>query len=366
MDDDIDDDADFAAVLEASERSQAIPTASPASNTPGKIQQPKPQALPSRQGTGSILVSSRQKGNSLLNHIRAQPWEYSNITADYVLGATTCALFLSLKYHRIHPEYIYSRIQALGHNYALRILLTLVDINNHEESIKELSKTSLVNNVTVILCWSAAEAGRYVELYKTYENAAPTAIRAHQATSHNEKLMEFITTPRSINKTDAIGLVSNFGSLKAAINARPEEVAMIAGWGEKKVQRWCNTVREPFRVQKAAKRNVVGNRGTSEPSLSRDTSRDDGDEQARVAARLGVGSPSILAQAESIEAEGIRDLEVQGRPALDTEMWEPGQDEEEALIAAAAEEEHTAKARRNKDELSSGIAAALSKLRDNT
>jgi DNA excision repair protein ERCC-1 len=45
-----------------------------------------------------------------------------------VLGATTCALFLSLRYHRLHPEYIYNRIQKLGKEYNLRILLVMVDI----------------------------------------------------------------------------------------------------------------------------------------------------------------------------------------------------------------------------------------------
>lgn len=140
----------------------------------------------------------------------------------------------------------------MAHKYNLRILLTMVDIHNHEDSLKELSKTSLINNLTLILCWSAQEAARYLELFKSYEHAAPTSIRAHQATSYRDKLVEFITVPRSINKTDAVGIVSAFGSIRAAVNARPEEIGAITGWGEKKVQRWCETVRQPFRVRKAA------------------------------------------------------------------------------------------------------------------
>lgn len=178
-----------------------------------------------------------------------------------MLGQTTCALFLSLKYHRLHPEYIYGRIRALGGKYRLRILLAMVDIGNHEEALRELAKTSVVNNLTLVLCWSASEAAHYLELYKSYEHASPTSIRAHQATSYSEKLIEFITVPRSINKTDAVGLVSAFGSVRAAVNARPEEIAGIAGWGEKKVQRWCGTVREPFRVRKTAKRGIQGGAG---------------------------------------------------------------------------------------------------------
>ena len=99
-----------------------------------------------------------------------------------MLGLTTCALFLSLKYHKLHPEYIYNRIKGLQGKYNLRIVLVMVDVQNHEESLKELSKTSLINNVTLILCWSAAEGGRYLELFKTYEHAAPTSIKQHQST----------------------------------------------------------------------------------------------------------------------------------------------------------------------------------------
>ena len=221
------------------------------------VVQPKPQALTKRTGPGSIIVSPRQKGNPVLTSIKSVPWEYGDIPADYVLGLTTCALFLSLKYHRLHPEYIYTRIKALQGKYNLRIVLVMVDIQNHEESLRELSKTSLINNVTLILCWSSLEGGRYLELFKTYENAAPTTIKSHQSNSYADRMIDFITKPRSINKTDAVSLVSQFGTLMTAVNARHEDVSGIAGWGEKKVQRWCAAVREPFRIQRAARRGIV-------------------------------------------------------------------------------------------------------------
>ena len=196
-----------------------------------KVQQPKPQALPNRQTQSSIIVAPKQKGNPVLNAIRAVPWEYGDIVPDFVMGNTTCGLFLSLKYHRLHPEYIYGRIKELGHKYNLRVLLVLVDIEAHEESLKELTKTSLVNNLTIILSWSAAEVGRYLELYKGFENAPPTAIQSYQATSYQERVKEFITVPRSVNKSNALSLLDEFGSLRNAVNAAPEEVAAIMGWG---------------------------------------------------------------------------------------------------------------------------------------
>lgn len=53
-----------------------------------------------------ILVNEVQKGNPLLQHLRCVPWRFtSSISADYVMS-TTCALFVTVKYHHRHPKVI--------------------------------------------------------------------------------------------------------------------------------------------------------------------------------------------------------------------------------------------------------------------
>ncbi|KAL8745996.1 MAG: hypothetical protein Q9190_001922 [Brigantiaea leucoxantha] len=380
MEDDYGDVTDFAAAVEAAVEQ---PAPSGPANGPKKIQQPTPQALPNRGAPSSILVSARQKGNPVLNGIRSLPWEYGDIPADFGLGATTCALFLSLKYHRLHPEYIYNRIRNLGHRYNLRVLLTMVDIQNHEEPLKELSKTSMVNNLTLILCWSAQEAGRYLELYKSYEHASPTAIRAHQSTSYRDKLIEFVTVPRSINQTDATSLISAFGSVKAAVNASPEEIGMIPGWGEKKVQRWYGAVSEPFRVEKAAKRGVGLHRGESSATMQRQDSlfEEPSDEVVShegttlVPTTTSPLPPSTTKKPNSPGTDGNMEKQPSKRPAREARTWLPGEDEEEALFLAAAEEEgampnsradysRKENAQAPESALNAGMAAALAKLRE--
>ncbi|ORY61366.1 restriction endonuclease type II-like protein [Pseudomassariella vexata] len=345
---------------------QRLDKAPPASNAWGpKVVQPTPQALPQRSSGSSILVSPRQKGNPVLASLKSVPWEYSDIPADYGLGLTTCALFLSLKYHRLHPEYIYTRIRNLQGKYNLRIVLTMVDIPNHEDSLRELSKTSLVNNVTVILCWSAAEAAHYLELYKSYEHANFAAIKGQQATSYTEKLVEFVTVPRGINKADAISLVSAFGSIKNAVNADPEAVAVIGGWGEKKVKRWCSVVEEPFRTQQASKRRLITNESIA---------LDEAIPLSRVPLR---DMPTLSASASRDSATPQPQLkEKPQRKPRQPQTWDP-LDDEEAMIAHAIEEsKKTAtqekaaaattreKGAPNEEQLSDGIAAALAKLRD--
>jgi DNA excision repair protein ERCC-1 len=315
----------------------------------GPVQQPKPQALPARPSSGaSILVSPRQKGNPILNHIKGLPWEYTETPADFVVGATTCALFLSLKYHKLHPEYIYGRIRGLQGKYNLRILLVLVDIEAHEEALKELSKTSLINNVTIILSWSALEAGRYLELFKTYEHAAPTSIQGHQSTNFVDRLVEFTTVPRSVNKTDAVSLVSNFGTIRTAVNAQPEDIALIAGWGDKKVKRWCSAVREPFRSEKAAKKVLALDSAFSATTPA-------------MRIRNGEESSNSLRQLESARPHAQN----QGSRTADAEedVSEEAIPADQPVGRAQTTGEITGKKRPAEPEMDEGVMAALAKLR---
>lgn len=288
----------------------------------------------------------------------------------------------SLKYHRLHPEYIYTRIRNLQGRYTLRILLAIVDIPNHEDSLRELSKTSLVNNVTLVLCWSAAEAARYLELYKSYEHASFAAIKGAQATSYADKLVEFVTVPRSVNKTDAVALVSTFGSLKAAVNADPETIGVIGGWGEKKVKAWTSAVEEPFRVKRSGKRRLDAEDSTDAEVHRRrnlDAARPIGRvpqrELEQLAASRGHGQASAGDGAQQ-RAAGATQVQIAGQDDQDEE-----QDAELAVAIAqsrqTAEQEARARAGagagpsshrppsggQGGDELSGGIAAALAKLR---
>lgn len=264
-------------------------------------------------------------------------------------------------------------------------MLAIVDIPNHEDSLRELSKTSLVNNVTLVLCWSAAEAARYLELYKSYEHANFAAIKGAQATSYADKLVEFVTVPRSVNKTDAVALVSTFGSLKAAINADPETIGVIGGWGEKKVKAWTKAVEEPFRVKKSAKRRLETEEST-EAEVQRRRNLDVARPLGRVPQREVAELAASRSHGETTAGEGTHQQAKRARQFQIAGEDDEDDDEDAELAAAIAESKQTAeqeaRARagagagagpstperassgsKRDDELSGGIAAALAKLR---
>jgi DNA excision repair protein ERCC-1 len=60
-------------------------------------------ALHTMSVPSSIFVHEVQQGNPVLKYIRNVKWEFSaDIVPDYAMGST-CALFLSVKFHFRHP-----------------------------------------------------------------------------------------------------------------------------------------------------------------------------------------------------------------------------------------------------------------------
>ena len=124
-----------------------------------------------------IQVNLRQKGNSLLKYIRLMKWEYCNdLVPDYAMGST-CALFVSLKYHSSHPQYIFRRIEEVGKCFKLRILLLYVDDTDNITSLNELNRICFVSDFTLIAAWSNEECARYIETLKYYHDKPSNAIK---------------------------------------------------------------------------------------------------------------------------------------------------------------------------------------------
>ncbi|KAK6500246.1 ssDNA endonuclease and repair protein rad10 [Arthrobotrys musiformis] len=364
MDDDYGDidDAAFAAVADATERAHLASKANPPAAGPSKqpVVQPVPRKIQKSAGPTSIIVNTRQKGNPLLPYIKGTPWEYGDIPADYLPNSRTAMLFLSLKYHRLHPEYIYTRIKSLGQAYTLRVILILVDTEQHADPLKELTKAGIIHNLTIMLAWSSAEAGRYVELYKALENTPATMIKERQKDDYMSRVEDVITSVRGVNKTDALGLVMMFGSMRAAVNASEEHVGLIPGWGEKKTRRWCTAVRENFRVGGA----IMKKRDTAETTTPLNPMKDE--ERLALNRRLGIAGPAKIKPREGVEVIELDEDEVQAMIEMEEEEEERRRrkiPQDGGTGAASAAKLTAAPSTTTSTTTEDGVMAALAKLR---
>lgn len=197
--------------------------------------------------SNSVLVNPKQRGNPLLKSICNVPWEFDEtIVADYVMGRTSCALFLSLRYHNLKPEYINERLKLLGKLYDLRVLLVQVDMKDPHHALKHLTRICLLADLTLMVAWSPEEAGRIIETYKIYQNKPPDMIMEKQEADPHLKLVNALTTVRSINRTDATTLLSTFGSLGKIIRSSQDSLALCPGLGPQKASRLYRALHQPF------------------------------------------------------------------------------------------------------------------------
>ncbi|KAM8963021.1 DNA excision repair protein ERCC-1 isoform 1-T1 [Lycaon pictus] len=202
--------------------------------------------------SNSIIVSPRQlflppqRGNPVLKFVRNVPWEFGDVLPDYVLGQSTCALFLSLRYHNLHPDYIHERLQSLGKSFALRVLLVQVDVKDPQQALKELAKMCILADCTLVLAWSPEEAGRYLETYKAYEQKPADLLMEKLEQDFVSRVTECLTTVKSVNKTDSQTLLTTFGSLEQLMAASREDLALCPGLGPQKARRLFDVLHEPF------------------------------------------------------------------------------------------------------------------------
>nr|AAG13428.1 putative nucleotide repair protein [Oryza sativa Japonica Group] len=240
-----------------------------------------PQASSAAQAPkNAILVSHRQKGNPLLKHIRNARWTYADIVPDYVLGQSSCALYISLRYHLLHPDYLYYRIRELQKNFKLRVILCHIDVEDVVKPLHEVTRTSLLHDCTLLCGWSLEECGRYLETIKVYENKSADSIREHMDNDYLSRLTHALTSIRHVNKTDVVTLGSSFGSLSQVMNASMEELARCPGIGERKVKRLHDTFHEPFKRVSSRPNIVVPDTPDREKASGQPSSTNDGAQDA--------------------------------------------------------------------------------------
>ncbi|GAA6017689.1 hypothetical protein JCM11491_001169 [Sporobolomyces phaffii] len=228
----------------------------PGSATSGPVSVGGPGGIVRRATQNSILINTCQKGNPVIQSIRSVPWEWGDVKCDYQVGPTTGVLFLSIRYHLLHPEYVHTRIADLGQSYSLRIVIVQCDADNHTAAMRELTKICIVNNYTLLVAWSAQEVGRYLETYKQFERKPPDLIKERVDDSYMAHVTSALTSVRGVNKTDVTTLVSNFGSFAKIVNAPSASLSDLPGLGDKKVKRLRDAFTGGFTIKKKKKGNA--------------------------------------------------------------------------------------------------------------
>ena len=200
-----------------------------------------------------LSISTKQRGNGVLNFIRNVPTKFEKIVPDFIMNATTCALFLSCKYHSLHPPYIHRRIAELKTDFKLRVLLVLVDVDDNMATLLFLNKLAVQKDMTLMLAWSEEEAARYLESYKALENNDASIIQRKEKDNFVDQAAEFLSAP-GVNKTDSASLLSHFTSIKAITASSMLDLGLVTGLGPVKVKKLHDALHKPFSSKRQRER----------------------------------------------------------------------------------------------------------------
>ena len=166
---------------------------------------------------------------------------------DYLAGPETAVLFISLRFQRLHPDYLQKRIEALGARHRTKVLLCRVDLEQPEEPLEQVTLAAFHAGLSLLLAWSDAEAAAHLEMLHRHQNKSAEVLMGKVADGdHRSRLSEVLTTVRGVNRTDASSLVTRFGSLAAIARAPEEELQGVPGIGDKKVRQLHQVFHAPF------------------------------------------------------------------------------------------------------------------------
>ncbi|KAH8584318.1 ERCC1 excision repair 1 C-terminal domain [Cryptosporidium sp. chipmunk genotype I] len=181
-----------------------------------------------------IIASTRQKGNPILAYVSNVPYDFQNIVPDFLVGKYDAVVFISIKYHKLHKQYLRKRVESLQKNYKVRVLLCLVDIPPSgaiDVAILEITDICFDLNMTLFLAWSPKEAGHILETLKSHEKSSSESIRGGLSLDLFSRIRDTLSSLPRINKTDSENLLKHFGSISNVVNASEEELSKIQGIG---------------------------------------------------------------------------------------------------------------------------------------
>ncbi|CAD5210030.1 unnamed protein product [Bursaphelenchus xylophilus] len=216
-----------------------------------------PSHIPTVTGLTSskLIVNRKQQGNPVLKYVRAVPYEWSSeIRPDYLCGMCGI-LYLTLKWHKLHPSYLETRLNDLT-VYDLKILLVLNNVEDPSYLLKDLNILCYRSHWTMVVAQSVEEAGEYIENLKLSERRNPAdtirTINEYKLKRKNdgkpltvkekhrqnyESAVKFLSSIKGITVSDAKRLLGSFGSIQTISKCSVDQINLCPGLGPTKSQR---------------------------------------------------------------------------------------------------------------------------------
>lgn len=219
---------------------------------------PPPQPAPSPQrltlaythpkANSMVIASLRQQANPILKYFSSVPFCLAPIVPDFLVGVGVCVVFLSLKFHRLHPKQLVHRLLPLQRRRELtkRFLLLLNDVEGAHASLAQVILHAFHHGFTLLVAASPVEAAELLQQLKISENRAPDSLQPTLDGRHAPRCAEVLRVLPAVNRADFVSLAKEFGCMKNILLAQQQQLQQCPGIGPKKVRALLAAFQEPF------------------------------------------------------------------------------------------------------------------------
>ena len=91
-----------------------------------------------------------------------------------------------MKFHRLQPAYVHSRIKALQRAFRTFVLCHC-DVEDPVNPLAQVSKAAIDHHCTLLVAFSDVECARYLELLKAYESKPADSLAPRIETEHSAR-----------------------------------------------------------------------------------------------------------------------------------------------------------------------------------
>ena len=222
-----------------------------------------------------VVAAPAQRGNPLWGHVRSCSYRFAEAEsdmrgADYILGAGTAGLFVSLRFHLLNPTYVSQRLAGVRGRWARVLLFVYADAPRQAVvgALDGVQLAAVSGGATTLVAWSWEEVARYIEAARCLDGRSAALIRdrrpdksgkRHRLTDAADDI-DFALRPLrpTVNATDVRLLLATMGTLQSVAEAPRAAWAGVRGMGPQKVALLQHAMRDPFRGHPVAEEEPTG------------------------------------------------------------------------------------------------------------
>ncbi|OEH77884.1 DNA repair protein rad10 domain-containing protein [Cyclospora cayetanensis] len=209
------------------------------------------EAVTISDGTDSASSGCIRSGSTTVHpntYFTSVPYCLAPIAPDFLVGVGTCVVFLSLKFHRLHPKQLVQRLVLLQRCRELskRFLLLLNDVDGAHASLAQVTLHAFHHGFMLVVAASPPEAAELLQQLKASENRAPDCLQPTLDARHAPRCAEVLRVLPAVNRADFVSLAKEFGCMRSIFLAKQQALQQCPGIGPKKVRALLAAFQEPF------------------------------------------------------------------------------------------------------------------------